>query len=129
MRIAILPFSEAKKEPELALALLRAEMEAVYFSENEVPEKWADSAGYILISGERPVLTAANLAALRIESARGKPILGLGMAAAVLVDNGLVPGLEGNRAAIKLAPYANPSTETRIRLLPDYQYNAFTRYL
>ncbi len=129
MRIAILAFPGAEQGPELSLALHRAELEVVHFSGKEPTEQWAVCDGYILISGEGQLAETNTLATLQSQSARGKPILGIGAAASILVNSGLVPGLEDGRAGLTLASSTAAASTVRIRLTTDYQYNAFTRYL
>lgn len=51
------------------------------------------------------------LDALAVEAERGKPILGICNGAQVLVETGLVPGLEGGQVALALAPNRMPGRE------------------
>lgn len=68
---------------------------------------------------------------LKKESALGKPIIGLGLGAQLLVDYGLVPGLADDQVGLSLIIDKNleKSDSIYIQLSPLYQYNAFTRCL
>ena len=60
----------------------------------------------------------------------GKPLLSLGSAAQLLVETGLLPGLENNKPAIQFAEQIRPPRDAvTFHLIEHYQYNAFTRYL
>lgn len=101
MRIGVVQFPGSNCERETRLALLRAEMEPVDFLWNEPVQKLADMQGFIIVGGFswedrlRAGAIAARhpvMAALKQQSALGKPILGICNGAQILLESGLVPG-------------------------------------
>ncbi len=149
LRIAVVQFPGSNCEREAMLAVKRAGMEPIEFLWNESREKLADMHGFIIVGGfsyedrSRAGIIAALdpvMQAIRIQSERGKPVLGICNGAQILVETGLVPGLENNKVGMVLAEnkrmqdgkiigtgYYN--TWVYLRLSPDYQRNAFTRHL
>lgn len=133
MRIAIIASLEKASFTTLAMALQRAEMIAIHFDKQTNMVDLASADGYILLDSDH--FSPTLLSTLKAQAAKGKPILGVGDGAAILVKTGLIPGLPDNRAVITLGK--NPNTlknqplplDVKIRLSEDYQYNAFTRYL
>lgn len=106
-------------------AVTRAGMSAVSVSENDrLP--LTDFAGYILADNMK-IGDAAFMQFLKEEAKRGKPVLALGIAARVVLENGLIPGVENDKAVVLLSE--ETSAETTIQLTDEYQYNAFTRRL
>src|SRR5579872_6299360 len=98
MRIAIIPFPDSQGEHEIMLAIKRAGMEPVEFVGNESKENLKNFAGYIMlgeISNEDSFKSV-----LKEQSHLGKPILGMGLGAQILIETGLVPGLENDEVGI-----------------------------
>jgi phosphoribosylformylglycinamidine synthase I len=149
MRIAIVQFPGSNCERETILAVKRAGMEPVEFLWNESKEKLAGCDGYIIVGGfsyedrSRSGAIAALdpiMQVIREQSAAGKPILGICNGAQILVETGLVPGIENNRVCMALTENKRMSDGQvlgtgfynawiHMRLSENFQYNAFTRYL
>lgn len=148
MKIAIVQFPGATGEREMCLAVKRANMEPVEFLWNESREKLRQMDGVIIVGGssygDRPrpgVIAALDPVMQEIKSLSelGKPILGVGNGAHILVESGLVPGLENNYVGIALTdnkgvigdrifPSSYCNASLYIRLSNHYQRNAFTRH-
>lgn len=149
MRIAIVQFPGSNCERETKLAVQRAGMEPVDFLWNEGHEKLREMAGYIIVGGfsyedrSRAGIIAALdpvMQEIAEQSAMGKPVLGICNGAQILVETGLVPGLENNKACMALTEnkrIANGkilgtgyyNAWINMRLSEQYQRNAFTRHL
>ena len=136
MQIALLTLPEALKST-LVQAVDAAHLESFDFSWDQPLKKLEAAAGFILQSEEGFSLPEAILEGLgrllQAESAKGKPILGLGGAADFLVQKGLVPGLPDFRVGLVMAKnnteISTEGAQKWVRLAVDYQYNAFTRTL
>jgi len=149
MQIAIIQFPGSNCERETMLAVKRAGMQPVEFLWNEPKEKLREMAGYIIVGGfsyedrSRAGIIAALdpiMQEIKEQSAKGKPILGICNGAQVLVETGLVPGLENNKIAMCLTDNKRVVADkilgtgfynawVNMRLATDYQRNAFTRHL
>lgn len=149
MRIAIVQFPGSNCERETMLAVKRAGMEPVEFLWNEPREKLQDMAGYILVGGfsyedrSRAGIIAALdpvMTCIKAESAKGKPVLGICNGAQILVEAGLVPGLENNKLGLALTENKRIvdgqiigtgfyNAWVNVRLSKEYQRNAFTRHI
>jgi phosphoribosylformylglycinamidine synthase subunit PurQ / glutaminase len=148
MHIAVVQFPGSNCEHETLLAVKRAGMIPLEFLWNESPEKLLNCQGYIIAGRfSEDGLRVGAMAALdpvmqviRQQSERGKPVLGICNGARILVEAGLVPGIENHKAGMALTEnqriqqgqvvgtgYYNAWVQ--IRLSDDYQYNAFTRLL
>lgn len=128
MRIAILHLLESDATTETALAVTRAGMLPVSFLWQKVAEPLADFDGFIIQNG---LVSAGDpvLAILKEQSHLGKPILGMGQGAQILVESGLVPGLENHKVGVQVLAADPDESFVGIRLSDEYQYNAFTRNL
>jgi phosphoribosylformylglycinamidine synthase len=124
-------------------------MEPVEFLWNGPKEKLTEFAGYIIVGGfsYEDRSRAGAIAALdpimqviKQQSELGKPILGICNGAQILVESGLVPGLENNKLALSLTDNKRVQQDQvlgtgyynawiNMRLSDNYQYNAFTRLL
>lgn len=149
MRIAIVQFPGSNCERETMLAVQRAGMQPVEFLWNEPAEKLAIMAGFIIVGGfsyedrSRAGIIAALdpvMQEIKMQTELGKPLLGICNGAQILVETGLVPGLENNKVAMALTEnkrvVGNKILGTGfynnwvyIRVSDDYQRNAFTQHL
>lgn len=149
MRIAIVQFPGSNCERETSLAVKRAGMEAIEFLWNESHEKLRQMDGYIIVGGfsyedrSRAGIIAALdpiMQEIKVQSEKGKPVLGICNGAQILVETGLVPGLENHKLAAALAENKRVADNkilgtgyynawVYLRLSDEYQRNAFTRHL
>ncbi len=149
MQIGIIQFPGSNCERETMLAVKRAGMQPVEFLWNESHEKLREMAGYIIVGGfsyedrSRAGIIAALdpvMKEIAAQSETGKPILGICNGAQVLVETGLVPGLENNKTAMvltenkriahgKILGTGYYNAWIHMRLSDQYQRNAFTRHL
>jgi phosphoribosylformylglycinamidine synthase subunit PurQ / glutaminase len=149
MRIGIIQFPGSNCERETILAVKRAGMEPVEYLWNEPLAILREMAGYIIVGGfsyedrSRAGIIAALdpiMQELKQQSERGKPILGICNGAQILVETGLVPGLEQHKVGMVLAENKRILNDqllgvgfynawVHIRLSDEYQRNAFTRHL
>jgi len=149
MRIGVVQFPGSNCERETILAIKRAGMEPVEFLWNESRDKLRSLDGYVIVGGfsyedrsRAGVIAALDPVMLEIkaQSELGKPILGICNGAQILVETGLVPGLENNKLGMVLAEnkriahgkvlgtgFYNAWID--MRLSDNYQRNAFTRHL
>lgn len=149
MRIGIVQFPGSNCERETMLAVKRAGMEPVEFLWNEPHEKLRQLDGYIIVGGfsyedrSRAGIIAALdpvMHEIKMQSDAGKPVLGICNGAQVLVETGLVPGLENNKLGMvltenkrvahgKILGTGYYNAWVNLRLSDQYQRNAFTRHL
>ncbi len=149
MRIAVVQSPNSNSERETILALERAGMQAHTFLWNEPKEKLADFHGFIItghFSAEEHSRASAIAAldpimqGIQEQSLLGKPVLGICKGAQILVEAGLVPGLEKNQLGMALADNKRMqqgkilgtgfyNAWVHMRLSTRYQWNAFTRHL
>jgi phosphoribosylformylglycinamidine synthase I len=149
MRIAIIQFPGSNCERETMLAVKRAGMEPHEFLWNEDKEKLAEFAGYIIVGGfsyedraRAGVIAALDpiMHVIKAQSKLGKPILGICNGAQILVEAGLVAGVEDDKLCMVLTDNKRMQNGkvlgtgfynawVNMRLSDDYQLNAFTRYL
>lgn len=149
MKIAIIQFPGSNCERETMLAVKRAGMEPEEFLWNETEKNLNDFAGFIIVGGfsyedrSRAGAIAALdpvIQQLKIQNEQGKPILGICNGAQILVETGLVPGVENNKVVMALTDnkriqqgkvlgtgYYNAWVHMRVS--DRFQYNAFTRFL
>ena len=109
--IAIIQFPGSNTERETLMACRRAGLSPVEFLWNESAEKLFDYDGYIIVGGfsyedrsRAGVIAALDpiMKQIKIEAEKGKPVLGICNGAQILVESGLVPGLENHRVGIAL---------------------------
>ena len=149
IRIAIVQFPGSNCERETMLAVKRAGMEPIEFLWNESREKLANFDGYIIVGGfsyedrSRAGVIAALDPVMQIikeESRAGKPVLGICNGAQILVETGLVPGLENDAVGMALTDNKRVKEGVvlgtgyynawiHMRLSEGYQLNAFTQFL
>lgn len=149
MRIGIVQFPGSNCERETMLAVKRAGMQPVEFLWNESHEKLRELDGYIIVGGfsyedrsRAGVIAALDpvMQEIKKQSEAGKPVLGICNGAQVLVETGMVPGLEGNKLGMVLAENKRIAHNKvlgtgfynawiNMRLTDKHQRNAFTRHL
>jgi phosphoribosylformylglycinamidine synthase I len=149
VRIGIVQFPGSNCERETILAVKRAGMEPVEFLWNEAAEKLAALDGYIIVGGfsyedrSRSGAIAALDPIMKViqqQSDNGKPVLGICNGAQILVETGLVPGIENHQVGMALTENKRVTDGqvlgtgyynawVHLRLADQFQYNAFTRYL
>jgi len=149
MQIALVQFPGSNCERETMLAIKRAGMTPVEFLWNEPIDKLIACDGYVIVGGfsYEDRCRAGALAALdplmqviKTQSEKGKPVLGICNGAQILVESGLIPGL--NEYAVGMALTDNKRIQqgkvlgtgyynawVNLKLSPLHQKNAFTRYL
>ncbi len=149
MRIAIVQFPGSNCERETILAVKRAGMQPEEFLWNESRERLKTYDGYIIVGGfsyedrsRAGILAALDpiMQVIKSESHLGKPVLGICNGAQILVETGLVPGIENDALGMVLTDnkrmrngkvlgtgYYN--AWINMRLSDHYQLNAFTRHL
>ena len=110
-KIAIIQFPGSNTERETFMACDRAGLEPVDFLWNQPLETLSSFDGYIIVGGfsYEDRSRAGAIAALdpimkqiKIEANLGKPVLGICNGAQILVESGLVPGIENNRVSLAL---------------------------
>lgn len=149
MQIAVVQFPGSNCERETILAIKRAGMQPVEFLWNESREKLRDMDGYVIVGGfsyedrSRAGIIAALdpvMQEIKAQSEKGKPILGICNGAQILVETGLVPGLENDKLAMvltdnkriadgKILGTGFYNAWVNMRVSDDYQRNAFTKHL
>ena len=111
INIGIIQFPGSNTERETIMACQRVGMNPVDFFWNEPATKLSDLNGYIIIGGfayedrsRAGVIAALDpiIKQIKVEAGKGKPVLGICNGAQILVESGLVPGLEGHRVGIAL---------------------------
>jgi phosphoribosylformylglycinamidine (FGAM) synthase-like amidotransferase family enzyme len=89
----------------------------------------SDMHGFVILGGDTALAGHPLMQAVKTQALAGKPVLGIGGGAEMLLASGVVPGVEGELAVIRLEPNVAgcPSSDVSLRLSPLYQRNAFTR--
>ena len=109
--IAIIQFPGSNTERETLMACRRVGLSPVEFLWNEPSEKLSDFDGYVIVGvfayedrSRAGVIAALDpiMDQIKIEADRGKPVLGICNGAQILVESGLVPGLNGHRVGVAL---------------------------
>ncbi len=102
--IAVIQFPGSNTERETLMACYRVGLNPVEFLWNESAEKLVQFDGYIIVGGfsyedrSRAGIIAALdpiIKQVKLEAEKGKPVLGICNGAQILVESGLVPGLQG----------------------------------
>ena len=110
-QIAIIQFPGSNTERETLMACHRVGLNPIEFLWNESVERLSDFDGYIIVGGfayedrsRAGVIAALDpiMKQIKIEAENGKPVLGICNGAQILVESGLVPGLENHRVGIAL---------------------------
>ena len=109
--IAIIQFPGSNTERETLMACNRVGLNPVEFLWNGPAEKLSVFDGYVIVGGfayedrsRAGVIAALDpiMKQIKIEADKGKPVLGICNGAQILVESGLVPGLENHRVGIAL---------------------------
>lgn len=111
-KIAVVTFPGMNREEEARRAINRAGMEGVIFRWNDDATKLADFDGYMFPGGfsyedrGRSGVVAAQdpvIDFIKKEAVKGKPVLGVCNGAQVLVETGMIPGVEATHIQCALA--------------------------
>ena len=109
--IAVIQFPGSNTERETLMACRRVGLSPVEFLWNEPVEKLSVFDGYVIVGGfayedrsRAGVIAALDpiMTQIKIEAEKGKPVLGICNGAQILVEGGLVPGLDDHRVGIAL---------------------------
>lgn len=112
MRIAIIQFPGSNCESESIRAIREAGMEPVEFLWNQNPAELKNFDGFFIVGGfsyedrsRSGIISALDpiMKYIKQESETGKPVLGICNGAQILVETGLVPGLQNNQLGMALA--------------------------
>ena len=110
-KIGIIQFPGSNTERETFMACERVGMEPIEVLWNSSQKILSDMVGYIIIGGfsyedrsRAGVIAALDpiVQQIKIESEKGKPVLGICNGAQILVESGLVPGLENYSIGVAL---------------------------
>lgn len=133
MRIAIIHPPGSILDADTAQAVARADMVPVGVCRDHELTDLTGFSGFILVGNEGSDMAmdlgSAFLDVIKSQSELGKPIMGIGQGAKILVDSGLVPGIADHGVGITLVGDSakdNLPDSLSIRLTEDYQYNAYT---
>ena len=147
--IAIIQFPGSNTERETLMACNRVGLNPVEFLWNGPAEKLSVFDGYVIVGGfayedrsRAGVIAALDpiMKQIKIEADKGKPVLGICNGAQILVESGLVPGLDSHRVGVALTDnkrvkgghvvgvgYYNTWANLKMSAPPDRC--AFTRHL
>ena len=111
INIAIIQFPGSNTERETLMACRRVGLNPVEFLWNEPAESLSALDGFVIVGGfsyedrsRSGVIAALDpiMKQIKIEAAKGKPVLGICNGAQILVESGLVPGLDDHRVGLAL---------------------------
>ncbi len=109
--IAIIQFPGSNTERETLMACRRTSLNPIEFLWNEPAEKLSNFDGFVIVGGfsyedrsRAGVIAALDpiMKQIKIEAEKGKPVLGICNGAQILVESGLVPGLDSHRVGVAL---------------------------
>jgi len=112
MQIAVIQFPGSTGERETIAALMRNGMCAKAFLWTDCVSQLSQYDGFVIVGGStygdlpRPGFFAAQhpiMQQLLVASEKGKPILGIGNGAHILLEKGLVPGVENHISCLALS--------------------------
>ena len=110
-KIAIIQFPGSNTERETFMACHRVGLLPVGFLWNQPLEELSNFDGYIIVGGfsyedrsRAGVIAALDpiIKQIKVEAKSGKPVLGICNGAQILVESGIVPGLENGRVGVAL---------------------------
>ena len=110
-KIAIIQFPGSNTERETFMACHRVNLLPVEFLWNQPLEELSSFDGYIIVGGfsyedrsRAGVIAALDpiIKQIKVEAKSGKPVLGICNGAQILVESGMVPGLENGRVGVAL---------------------------
>lgn len=110
-KIAIIQFPGSNTERETFMACHRVGLMPVGFLWNQPLEELSNFDGYIIVGGfsyedrsRAGVIAALDpiIKQIKVEAKSGKPVLGICNGAQILVESGMVPGLENGRVGVAL---------------------------
>ncbi|MDP7564633.1 MAG: phosphoribosylformylglycinamidine synthase I [Candidatus Marinimicrobia bacterium] len=149
LSIAIIQFPGSNTERETFMACRRVGLKPVEFLWNEPAGKLLEFDGFVIVGGfayedrsRAGVIAALDpiMDQIKVEADKGKPVLGICNGAQILVESGLVPGLENHRLGMALTDnkrvkgghvvgvgYYNTWANLQMSVPPDRC--AFTRHL
>lgn len=111
IKIAVIQFPGSNTERETVLAVQRAGMEPVEFLWNENYDTLKMCDGYIIVGGfsyedraRAGIISSLDpvIKILHKQAESGKPVLGICNGAQILVESGMVPGLDGHALGMAL---------------------------
>lgn len=111
-KIAIIQFPGLNTEYETRREINRCGMRGEFFRWNDSPEKLAKYDGYVIGGGfsyedrgRAGIIAALDpiMKVIKTQAEQGKPVLGICNGAQILVESGLIPGIDGNKLAMALA--------------------------
>lgn len=112
LKIAIIQFPGLNTEYETRREINKTGMRGEFFRWNDDPKKLAAYDGYVIGGGfsyedrgRAGIIASLDpiMKILKIEAEKGKPVLGICNGAQILVEAGLIPGVDGNKLAMALA--------------------------
>ena len=149
IHIAIIQFPGSNTERETLMACRRVGLNPVEFLWNDASESLSNFDGFIIVGGfayedrsRAGVIAALDpiMNQIKVEANKGKPVLGICNGAQILVESGLVPGLDSHRVGVALTDnkrvkgghvvgvgYYNTWANLKMSVPPDRC--AFTRHL
>ena len=131
-KVAIIQFPGSNTERETIQACLRVGLSPIEHLWNKPHTTLSDYDGYIIVGGfsyedrSRSGIIAALdpvIDKVRLESLKGKPVLGICNGAQVLIESGLVPGLKDKQVGIALT---ENKRMVRNEVIGVGYYNAWT---
>jgi len=111
IHIAIIQFPGSNTERETLMACRRVGLNPVEFLWNDASESLSNFDGFIIVGGfayedrsRAGVIAALDpiMNQIKVEANKGKPVLGICNGAQILVESGLVPGLDSHRVGVAL---------------------------